>query len=236
MTKEAGGEDCLWLGMIGGDFISQGRRFRDIKAICDRTEMIMLDDQGRDDGIGFQENAEMGKRLHGLLGWEKMIPESMATYQRSPVFRKSAASKPESRMWMYAGFAGGIQPWWHHVGAYQWDRRQFATEIPVYEWHARNERFLFHRLPLASVGIVYSQENADFYGRDAAAEKVGRPYYGMIQALVRARNLLHAGSCGPHRTRARRLVVADSAEPGRHDRLPARGGEAIRRGGRGECS
>jgi len=187
VTREAGGEDCIWVGMIGGDFISQGARFRDIKAICERSEMVMLDDQGRSIDIGFQENAEIGKRLHGLLGWDKIIPESMATYQRSPVFRKSAASPPESRLWMYSGFAGGIQPWWHHVGAYQWDRRQFKTALPVYRWHAKNEEYLLHRRPVASVGVVYSQQNADFFGRDNARELVAHPYYGWIQALVRAR-------------------------------------------------
>ena len=187
VTKEAGGDACLWVGMLGGDFVNQGQRFRDIKAICERSEMIMLDDQGRSDWIGLHENAEMGKRLHGVLGWEKIIPESMATYQRSPVFRKSAASPAESRMWMYSGFAGGIQPWWHHVGAYQWDRRQFQTPVPVYKWYATNESYLVNRRPVATVGVVYSQRNADFFGRDKAHELVAEPYYGMIQALVRAR-------------------------------------------------
>ena len=187
VTREAGGDDCLWLGMLGGDFISQGRRFRDVRAICRRSEMVMLDDQSRDDWLGFQENAEMGKRLHGLLGWDKIIPESMATYQRGPVFRKAAASPAEARMWMYSGFAGGIQPWWHHVGAYQWDRRQFETAMPVYDWYQRHERYLVNREPVATVGVVYSQRNADFYGRDDARELVGEPYYGVIQALVRAR-------------------------------------------------
>lgn len=186
-TREAGGSDCLWLGMLGGDLVSQGRRFRDIKRICDRSEMVMLDDQGRTESIGFPGNAEMGKRLHGVLGWDKLIPESMATYLRTPTFRKAAAPKAEARMWMYAGFAGGIQPWWHHVGAYQWDRRQFQTAIPVYEWYERNEGYLVDRQPMATVGVVYSQENADFFGRDNARELVALPYFGMIQALTRAR-------------------------------------------------
>lgn len=186
-TKEAGGPDCLWLGMIGGGLVSQGERFRDVKAICERTEMIMLDDQSRSDSIGFQGNAEIGKRLHGMLGWEKLIPESMATYQRSPTFRKAAAPAAESRMWMFAAFAGTIQPWWHHVGAYQWDRRQFQTALPVCQWHAANEQYLVNRQPVASVGVIYSQDNADYYGRDSAGQRVAGPYYGMIQALVRAR-------------------------------------------------
>ena len=186
-AKDAGGPECLWLGMLGGDLTGQGRRFRDLKAICERSEMVMLDDQGRSDATGFQRNAELGKRIHGLVGWDKVMPESMATYQRAPTFRHASASPHESRMWMYSGFAGGIQPWWHHVGAYQWDRRQFETAVPVHEWYEANERYLVNRRPVASVGMVHSQRNADFYGRDQAEEKVGRPYYGIIQALIRAR-------------------------------------------------
>lgn len=186
-TRQAGGPDCLWVGMLSGDLIGQGRRLRDVKAILERSKIILLDDQGRSDATGFQRNAELGKRLHGLAGWDKLMPESMATYQRAPTFRKASAAVAEARQWMYAGFAGGIQPWWHHVGAWQPDRRQFETAIAVFEWHAANEAWLVGRRPVASVGVVYSDRNTDFYGRDEADERVARPYYGIIQALVRAR-------------------------------------------------
>ena len=49
-------------------------------------------------------------------------------YQSGPGYYR-VASKPaaEARMWMIAGIAGGIQPWWHHVGAYHEDRRMYHT-------------------------------------------------------------------------------------------------------------
>jgi len=99
------------------------------------------------------------------------------------------ASKPaaEARMWMIAGIAGGIQPWWHHVGAYHEDRRMYRTAEPVMKWHKANETYLVNRRPVASVGVVWSQRNTDFYGRDNAAELVDAPYQGFTQALVRAR-------------------------------------------------
>ena len=124
MTREAGGPDCLWIGMNGGSVTGQSRSFRDIAAICARAEILMLDHQSRADSDSFQNNAETGKLLHGLLGWDKLIPESMPMYQMGrPTFRLSSKPEPEARMWMLAGFAGGIQPWWHHVGAYHEDRR-----------------------------------------------------------------------------------------------------------------
>lgn len=187
VSREAGGRDCLWIGMIGGNMVSQGRRFRDVKAICQRAELIMFDDQGRSDDVGFQSNSEMGKRIHGLLGWEKLIPESMAMYQRGPTFRKAANPKAEARMWMLEGFAGGIQPWWHHVGAYQEDRRQFQTAEPIYRWYEKNQAYMVNRKPIASVGVVWSQQNVDFYGQDEAVQRAILPYRGIIQALIRAR-------------------------------------------------
>jgi hypothetical protein len=188
VTKAAGGPACLWLGMNGGSISGQSRSFRDYKAICERTEILMLDHQSRSDSGGFQNNAETGKLLHGLLGWDKLIPESMPMYQMGrPTFRLSSRPEPEARMWMLAGFAGGIQPWWHHISAYHEDRRMYHTAEPILRWHKANEQYLVNRRPIATVGVVWSQRNTDFYGRDNPEELVDQPWRGFVQAMVRAR-------------------------------------------------
>jgi hypothetical protein len=111
VTREAGGPDCLWVGMNSGDLVAQSQRLRDYRAICARTEIIMLDSQARTSARGFQSNSEMGKLIHGLLGWEKLIPESTAMYGAGqPAFRVASKPPAEARMWAVAGFAGGIQP------------------------------------------------------------------------------------------------------------------------------
>lgn len=69
-----------------------------------------------------------GKRLHELLGWDKLIPESTPQYQLgSPAFRVAATPGLEVRLYATAGFAGGIQPWWHNIGSRHDDRRQYTT-------------------------------------------------------------------------------------------------------------
>ncbi len=187
-TKAAGGPNCLWLGMNSGSISSQSRSLRDYKEICARTEIIMLDHQSRGDSEGFQNNALTGKLIHGLLGWDKLIPESMPMYQMGrPTFRLASKPEPEARMWMLAGFAGGIQPWWHHVSAYHEDRRMYRTAEPILRWHKANEQYLVNRRPVANVGVVWSQRNTDFYGRDNADELVDQPWRGFTQALIRAR-------------------------------------------------
>ncbi len=190
VTRAVGGPDCLWVGMNSGSVSGQCQTFRPYKEICERAEIIMLDHQARSDGGGFQQNGEVGKLIHGLLGWDKLIPESMAMYQAGrPTFRKSSKPEPEARLWVLEGFAGGIQPWWHHVGALQEDRRQFHTIAPLNRWHQENESCLVHRQPVATVGVLWSQQNTDFFGRDHAADLVELPFRGMTDALIRARIL-----------------------------------------------
>jgi len=187
-TKSIGGVSCIWSGMNSGSITGQGRSFRDFKEICKRADIIMLDDQARSDMGGFQHNGEIGKMIHGLLGWDKLVPESMAMYQAGrPTFRLASKPAPEARMWMLNGIAGGIQPWWHMVSAYHEDRRMYKTPGPVMKWHKDNEQFLINRKPIATIGVVWSQQNTDFYGRDNAEELVELPWRGITQALIRSR-------------------------------------------------
>jgi hypothetical protein len=187
-TQAAGGEDCIWSGMNSGLVTAQARSFRDLREISKRAHIMMLDHQRRDDNTGFQQNGDTGKRVHELMGWDKLAPESMAMYLSRPGYYRVASQTPaEARMWMIAGLAGGIQPWWHHVAAYHEDRRMYRTAEPVMKWAKANEAYLHSREPVASVGLAWSQRNTDFFGRDNAGEIVDAPYTGFMHALVRAR-------------------------------------------------
>jgi len=188
ITKAAGGPDCIWVGMNSGSIAGQSQSFRDYREICRRAEIIMLDHQSRSDATGFQHNGQTGKLIHGLLGWDKLVPESMALYQAGkPTFRLASKPEAEARLWMVEGIAGGLQPWWHHIGAYHEDRRMYRTAEPLYRWHKANQEYLVNRRPLATVGVVWSQQNTDFYGRDDSDTLVELPGRGLTQALIRAR-------------------------------------------------
>lgn len=63
----------------------------------------------------------------------------------------------------------------------------YHTAEAVYRWHKDNEEFLVSRQPIASVGVVWSQQNTDFFGRDDADLLVELPWRGVTQALIRAR-------------------------------------------------
>jgi hypothetical protein len=187
ITTKAGGKDCVWSGMISGDVLNNNARFIDLKAILSRAEIVMLDHQRRNPIDGFAENTEVGKRLHEVAGWDKLIPESTPQYQLgSPAFRLASMPPAEVRLWSSAAFAGGIQPWWHHIGALHEDRRQYATAEPIFRWHEANQDILVNRQPQADVGIVWSQKNHDFHGQNRANDRTMNPYRGVVKALDKA--------------------------------------------------
>jgi hypothetical protein len=186
VTRAAGGEDCAWVGMIGGELLYNSHRFIDLQGILPEAAIVMLDHQRRNAFDGFEQNTEAGKRLHEVAGWDKLIPESMPQYQLgAPAFRLASMPKPEVRLWSSAGFAGGIQPWWHHIGSMHEDRRQYTTAEPIFTWHEANQDLLVNRELLPDVGVVWTQANHDYFGRDAAAERTMAPYRGVVKALNR---------------------------------------------------
>ncbi|TVY11026.1 alpha-amylase family protein [Paenibacillus cremeus] len=188
ITAQYGGADCLWLGMVNANPVKTHASFCDLKEVGERSRIVMCDHQSRDSLNGFEQNSLNGQLLHGVAGWDAIIPESMANYIRGVrAFRQGSMPPKETRLWMLEGMAGGISPWYHHVGAVQEDRRQYDNAPPVMQWHEENEMYLYNRLPVASVGLIWSQENTEFYGREDADEKVALPWHGFVQALTRAR-------------------------------------------------
>lgn len=187
-TTELGGEDCIWVGMINGEAGGQIGQLHDVVGIARRTPIILLDHQSRAGSSGFHGNTTAGQALHQIAGWDILIPESTAHYDgRHPVFRFSAKPAAEVRLWSVAGFAGGVQHWWHQLGSETEDRRRYAVGGDLPLWHAEHEEALVARRPLHRVGIGWSRRNHLYSGRDDAATRVVSPRRGMERALMQHR-------------------------------------------------
>ena len=184
-VRKAGGEDCRWFGMIPAE--GYGGTLVDHKGVLSRSDMVFTDQQARGN-TGFEQNSINGTLLRLASEENAVVIESMANYVvRGSTFRLGTNPPLETRMWMIEGIAGGISPWFHFVGGGSNDRRRFETPVPVFEWHKANEQYLFNRTDLANVGVVWSQENADYYGRNEANDKAIMPYRGYSAALIRHR-------------------------------------------------
>jgi len=214
-TSATGGADCVWVGMVSGDQAGEVNRFENLHAIAEEARIFFVDHQRRTPSDGFLNNADTGKRLHQLLGWDARMPESMAMYSAgSGFFRATSMPEPEVRVWAASGFAGGIQPWWHHISAVHEDLRQYDTPVPIFAFHQRVEKYLVDRTPVAQVAVVWSEQNNYFHGRDDPQDTAVNPYRGVINSLSRARILylpVHLDDLGSLDASIRTIVLPDVA-------------------------
>jgi len=212
VTQRAGGKDCLWAGMVHADPASES--FTDLKAILSRSHIIFNDHQSRE-AAGFEQNAVNGTLLRLASDEQTLAPESMANYVRGArTFRLATNPKEETRLWMISGIAGGLSPWFHHIGGQQNDSRQFETPVPIFQWHADHEQYLYNRTDIANVAVVWSQPNADFYGRTEVRDRVSMPWRGFCQALSRYRIPflpVNAQDIGKYVHRIKTLILPDIA-------------------------
>lgn len=179
IARETGGEDCIWVGQILYSIATRGMR-----ELCERSPFTMIDYQSRNEAGGFEDAATAGKVLNGLVQWKKPIAQAIGLYQG---VRLTSSPSPEWGSFMRQAVSSGIRPWWHTVGSYSEDKRRYRDLPQVMAWHAKNERYLFDRTPVATVGLVWSDQNSIYFGRDQAFKRVQDPWLGMTQALTRHR-------------------------------------------------
>jgi hypothetical protein len=102
-------------------------------------------------------------------------------------WKDSVQDGPEIRLWALDGIANGLRPWFTKFSGTLYDRRWLPVVEEIYGWHYRNQRYLRQERSLARVGLVYSQQTAQYYGGERARQKVEDHTLGYYQALVEAR-------------------------------------------------
>ena len=153
-------------------------------------------------GLPAERRHRQARARPARLGQADAGEHGACTRSGAHSFRLAAKPAAEARMWMIEGFAGGIQPWWHHIGAYHEDRRMYRTAEPYAL--ARGERAVPGQPPARRHrrrGLVAAQHRLlrPRRRRRAGGRALPRHHGG---AHPRA-HPVPAGSRRPHRARRR---------------------------------
>lgn len=190
LSTSIGGKDCVYLAMLHPDAYCRNA----VEMTMDYTEFgacnkaVMIDGQIRLNAGGFDANTLQGLATHEIFGDDTLVIESVAAYHMAPDFmRKSANTKGETESWMRAALIAGVSPSVHFIGSVQEDRRIFTNGEDIFQWHVRNEEYLYHRHPISNVGLLRSLRNTYYYGMDRCADKTIAPMNGFVNALKRGR-------------------------------------------------
>ncbi len=163
---------------------------------------------------------------HGVsLPWAfgKTAKEYRATMGNKPVaglfgvgveeayrWKDSVNSGVEIRIWALDGIANGMRPWVSKFSGTLHDERWLKPVEEVFQWTKSVEPYLRDREPIANVGLVYSQQNAWFYGGPRAQAKVEDYSLGWYQALIESRipfEMVHDRLLDTARTRKFKTLI-----------------------------
>ena len=175
--------DARYIANSGGGALSG----LDMKTVGEMAPTLFADRQCRSGEMAIWANGKNAKEYRATLG-NKAIGGIFNVGIVAPYrWLNSAKSPAETRLWVQDGVANGLRPWFNMVSGQVHDRRGLKVIEDLYVWHHKWERYLRNTEPIARVGMVYSQQTAQFYAGPQAGRKVEDPALGMYQALIEAR-------------------------------------------------
>jgi hypothetical protein len=156
-----------------------------MKKVGELSPTLFADRQCRERIMVTWANGKNGKEYRSTLG-NKAIGGIFNVGIVSPYrWLNSTKSPAETRLWVQDGMANGLRPWFNMVSGQLHDRRGQKVIEDLYVWHYQNEKYFRNTAPVARIGMVYSQQTAQFYAGPAGMQRlVEDPQLGMYQALI----------------------------------------------------
>ncbi len=197
--------NACYVANAGGGALSS----LDMKTIGELAPILFADRQARRGLMPIWSNGKNGKEYRSTMG-SKPIGGIFSVGVEEPYRWKDSVQSPEEiRIWAADGVANGLLPWFTKFAGTVRDPRWLKPVEEFYQWHFENERYLRNVEPLARVAMVYSQQTAQFYGRDQDHT------LGFYQAMIESRipfEMVHDGLLDPeHVNRFRTLILPNIA-------------------------
>jgi hypothetical protein len=159
-----------------------------MKKVGELAPTLFADRQGRDHVMAPWANGKYGKEYRSTLGNKAIVGIFNVGIVSPYRWLNSTKSAAETRLWVQDGMANGLRPWFNMFSGQLRDTRGQKVIEDLYIWHHKNERYFRNTAPLARVGLVYSQQTAEFYAEAADMHRlVEDPQLGMYQTLIEAR-------------------------------------------------
>jgi len=182
----------------------------DMVALSDRVPILFADKQARSGIAAPWASGKNAKEFRAAFGRKPIGGIFSVGLEERYRWKDSVQSEPELRVWVADQIANGMRPWFTKFSGQVYDDRWMHVVEDVYAWHAENEAYLRDAVPVADVGLVYSQQTARIYGGPEAHDRVEAPILGFYQALIEARipfEMVHDGLLDAEHLRSLKVLV-----------------------------
>jgi hypothetical protein len=175
--------NASYMANAGGGALSD----LDMVTIGELAPTLFADRQSRRGLAPPWTNGKNGKEYAATMGSKAIVGIFSVGLDDQYRWKDSVQNGDEIRLWVADGMAQGLRPWFTKFNAKPIDKRWLPVVEQMYGWHHDNEKYLRNTESLARLGLVYSQQTAQFYGGEGAHDRVENPALGFYEALVEAR-------------------------------------------------
>ncbi len=187
----------------------------DMKTAGELAAIQFTDNQARRGVTPPWNNGRRAKELRSVMGRRPIGGIFSVGLEEPYRWKDSVQSEPEIRLWVAEGTANGMRPWVTKFSGVLYDRRWLPMVERIYDWHYQHERYLRNEMPLARVGLLYSEQTQAEHPGVAPGDRAEDHVLGMYHALLESRipfELVHEAYLTPDRLdRFKLLVLADAA-------------------------
>jgi len=154
-----------------------------------RAKTLYLDYQGRDGLTVPWMAGKKGKEMRAVLGDKPAGITFSVGLADKYRWKDSVQSSAELKIWVHTGAAHGLRPKMAKFSGTLHDRRWIQPVEEIYTWLWKHERYLRNTgYPVATVGILHSQQNVRFYKQAKLRGHDEEDYSkGLYHALTEAR-------------------------------------------------
>src|SRR5258706_6741013 len=203
----------LWDGEIrkkkpSARFIPNG--FPDKLITGQNSDFFFADQQARSGVIPPWSNAKHAKELRATMGMKPQVGIFSVGVEEPYRWKDSVQSNAEISIWVSEGVANGLRPCFVKFGAYIFDKRWMNTVEKIYTRYYENERYLRNTAPMASVGLVYSEQTDQNYGGMEWQKNARDHALGMYHALIEGHmpfEMVHDRLLSPAHLKSFRLLI-----------------------------
>ena len=180
----------LWDGVIrqqrsASRFIPNG--FPDKIITGQLSDIVFTDHQARSGYTMPWSNGKVAKELRASIGMKPLGGIFSVGVEEEYRWKDSVQSEAEIRVWVAEGTANGMRPWFTKFSGVLYDKRWLDTVDKIYQIHFRNEKYLRNTIPMARVGLVFSEQSkghVDEKWKQRREDHSSGMYHSLIEARI----------------------------------------------------